>query len=399
MYFKKKRRLIAIAGATLLVSLLILTASVFLPALVQAESGWSHTGSDAKELIPDVLAVSCANVVTNTGDGIIPHHSNQSLTTARTPASMVSYEVFFTESSYSVNGSGADFYTTINISPIELFFGAQFVLEWDCTLFGIMPGWTQMNGEGQLYNGSSPNPGWNDAASVGVKLKGDNPQCPDPTQGRANFLIDWGNYVGLTRDGLGVDVTREGTLVTVRWRTYSDSEYRTGVTDISFAPTLKLVGIDDGAYEYTGTVSWAGTSVATSGTDGVTPTPISTSTPTPTPASTVSPMLSPTAAASPTPTVSLTPAPKSTATKTTPPGYGSGEISIPEDKEEEAEGETAEAEEAAEGDEEIAEENGEPSSPKRISWLILGAIIALSLCLLIVVYYVVRGARRKWSLR
>ena len=62
------------------------------------------------------------------------------------------YDIFFTESNYSVPNDAdgcEDFFTTINIStPIELFFGAQFVLEWDCTLFYIRDSWTQDTGYG-----------------------------------------------------------------------------------------------------------------------------------------------------------------------------------------------------------------------------------------------------------
>jgi hypothetical protein len=175
------------------------------------------------------------------------------------------YAVYFTQPSYEVSGEGVDFYTTINITPIEIFFAAEFGLDWDCTLFELVPGWTQSSGGGQLYNGTSTNPGWTKATSVGVNLAGENPQCTDSTQGHANFLVDWGNYIGLTRDGLGVDVTREGTIVTLRWRTLSGADYKTGTADISWgvsgAGQRKLVGFDAGSYEYTKPITWMNTSV------------------------------------------------------------------------------------------------------------------------------------------
>jgi len=170
------------------------------------------------------------------------------------------YQVFFTRSGYGVSGEGTDFYTTINITPIELLFAAQFVLEWDCTLFELRTGWTQNSGGGRLYNGTSPNPGWTGATSVGLNPTGDNPQCPDPKQGRANFLVDWSNYQHVP-SGFGVNVSREGTIVTLGWRTYSGADFRAGTTDIGFAPTLKLVGFKTGAYDYTRPVAWMDTSV------------------------------------------------------------------------------------------------------------------------------------------
>lgn len=413
MHLNKKRRSFTITRAILTASLVILTASVFSSALAQAESRWCQMGSDTKASITDVRAVPSTNVFAITDDGSIVDRSQQPqpLAMKHSPEStvtstfMMSYEVFFTEPSYGVNGSGTDFFTTINISPIELFFGAQFVLEWDCTLFELLTGWTRNNGHGQLYNGST----WVKATGVGLNPTGNNPQCPDPTQGRANFLIDWGNYAGLTMDGLGLTATREGTLVTIRWRTYSDSAYNSGTTGIDFAPTLKLVGIKDGVYEYTGTVGWTDTLVTISGTNSVTATPTSSSTPTPTPTptptATVSPILSPSATASPTPTVSitptvsLTPAPESTETATTPTGYGSGETSTPEGEGGETAGATAATGDAAGGDGEVTEEDEGTGSPARIRWWVFGAIIALSVCLLIVACYVVKGARRKWSSR
>jgi hypothetical protein len=164
----------------------------------------------------------------------------------------------------------------INISaPIELFFAAQFALEWNCSLLELRNGWTQNNGGGRLYNGTSPNPNWTDATAVGINLVGTCPLSNDgPTQGKANFLVDWGNYYGITRDGEGVNVTAppgsppypaEGELLTVRWRTSGAACYgtthNTGATDIRFVPTCKITGYKDGAYEYTDPVTWTNTSV------------------------------------------------------------------------------------------------------------------------------------------
>ena len=173
-----------------------------------------------------------------------------------------SYEIYFTETEYQVSGEGQEFYTTINISPIELFYGAQFVLEWDCTLFELDGGWTQNNGHGMLYNGTSPNPTWVKASDVALNPTGNNPQCPDPKQGRVNFVVEWSDYYGILRDGEGVDVTEEGTLLTVRWRTHSGADFKTGDTDISFAPAMEICGYLDGAWDYTKPVYWHDTSVA-----------------------------------------------------------------------------------------------------------------------------------------
>jgi len=172
-----------------------------------------------------------------------------------------SYEIYFTETDYQVSGAGQEFYTTINITPVELFYGAQFVLEWDCTLFELDGGWTQSNGHGYLYNGTSPNPTWVKASEVALNPTGDNPQCPDPKQGRVNFMVTWDDYYGIAERGMGVDVNREGTLVTLRWRAHSGADYRTGTTDIRFTPKMKIVGYLIGAYEYTKPVHWHNTSV------------------------------------------------------------------------------------------------------------------------------------------
>ena len=168
-----------------------------------------------------------------------------------------SYAIYFTETDYQVSGAGQEFYTTINITPIELFFGAQFVLVWDCTLFELDGGWTQNNGHGYLYNGSE----WVKASEVALNPTGNNPQCPDPKQGRVNFLVTWDNYYGIAERGMGVDVSSEGTLVTLRWLAHSGADYRTGATDIGFVPKMKIVGYLHGAYEYTKPVHWHNTSV------------------------------------------------------------------------------------------------------------------------------------------
>ena len=96
---------------------------------------------------------------------------------------------------------------------------------------------------------------------MGLNPVGDNPQCPDLKQGQVNFLVDWGNYIGLIRDGEGVDVTKEGTLVTLGWRTYSGADFKAGTTDIRFVPTMKITGFLNGAYDYTKPVAWMDTSV------------------------------------------------------------------------------------------------------------------------------------------
>ena len=187
------------------------------------------------------------------------------------------YAIFFTEANYQVSGEVQDFYTTINITPVELFFGAQFGLEWDCTLFEMRTGWTRSHGGGRLYNGTSPNPGWTRATQVAVNLDGDNNQCPDPTQGLARFAVDWGNYWWITHDyqpglRIGVNVTAppagpdEGQIVRIRWRTYGPSSgttFNQGTTDINFIPgnPCKIIGFWNGPYEYTKPVEWTGTKV------------------------------------------------------------------------------------------------------------------------------------------
>jgi len=173
------------------------------------------------------------------------------------------YRVFFTESSYSVSGEGTDFYTTINITPIEVFFAGQFILEWDCTLFELNTGWTQNNGKGRAWNGTQ----WIDANDNSCNLIGENPQCSDPKQGRAAFLVAWDNYPD-THDFDGIDISAppkgpaEGVFSVVAWRTLSGADFSTGSTEIRFMPTTMLVGFEDGdVYYYTRPVMWGNTSV------------------------------------------------------------------------------------------------------------------------------------------
>jgi len=167
------------------------------------------------------------------------------------------YMVYFTETDYGVSGEAQDFYTTINITPIELFYGAQFVLEWNCSLFEMRTAWTRNNGHGYLHNGSE----WVKASSVGLNRNGENPQCPDPRQGRVNFLVIWDNYWGIAARGTGINVSREGTLVTIGWRTYTGADYREGETGIRFVPTCKVGGYLRGSYDYTRPVQWIDTTV------------------------------------------------------------------------------------------------------------------------------------------
>jgi hypothetical protein len=171
------------------------------------------------------------------------------------------YNIYFTETDYQVSGEGQEFYTTINITPIERFYGAQFVLVWDCTLFEMDTGWTQSKGVARLYNGTSPNPGWTDGV-VALNPTGDNPQCPDPKQGQVKLVVLWSGYIGIVRDGEGVNVTEDGTLLTVGWRTHSGGDFRSGDTDIRFAPEMEICGYLDGGYQYTKPVYWHNTSVA-----------------------------------------------------------------------------------------------------------------------------------------
>ena len=124
------------------------------------------------------------------------------------------------------------------------------MIMWDCTLFEMKTGWTQNNGGGKLYNGTSPHPGWTKASYVGLNPTGNNPQCPDPSQGRVNFLVDWGNYYGITRRGKGVNVSKEGTLLTVKWCTHSEADFKTGASSIRFTQELKAVGYEYGPWEY-----------------------------------------------------------------------------------------------------------------------------------------------------
>ncbi len=132
------------------------------------------------------------------------------------------------------------------------------MLEWDCTLFELRTTWTRNNGHGYLYNGSE----WIKASSVGLNPTGNNPQCPDPRQGRVNFLVVWDNYWGITARGEGVNVSREGTLVTLGWQTYSGTDYSAGTTDIRFVPKTMIGGYLNGAYSYPDRpVVWTGTTV------------------------------------------------------------------------------------------------------------------------------------------
>ena len=198
-----------------------------------------------------------------------------------TPTPTLITEVFFEETSYVISNDAdgcEDFYTTINMTaPIELFFAAQWVLEWDCSLFYIRAAATQNNGAGRLYNGTSPNPNWTLSTAVGCNPTGSG--CPNTGSGdggRANFLVDWGNYYHLP-SGFGVNVTAppgsppypaEGELCTITWRTSGPgcwgSAVNNGSTDIRFAPTMKMVGFLFGAYEYDEhgrTVNWSNSSI------------------------------------------------------------------------------------------------------------------------------------------
>jgi hypothetical protein len=195
------------------------------------------------------------------------------------PVGPVNADVFFEETSYNVQNDGngcENFFITVNMStPVHLFYGARFGLEWDCTLFYIRDAWTQNNGHGRLYNGTSPNPNWSDATKVNVSLAGSS--CPNigaGDQGRANIVVDWSNYWQVVHNGKGVNVTAppgsppypaEAELIYIGWRTAGPGCWgkavNNGSTDIRFVPTLKLMGYDGGIFNYSGSITWHNTSV------------------------------------------------------------------------------------------------------------------------------------------
>ena len=65
----------------------------------------------------------------------------------------------------------------------------------------------------------------------------------------------------IIHDGEGLTITKEGTLLTAKWRTHSGADFEAGATDIRFVPTMKICGYMDGAYDYTEPVYWHNTSV------------------------------------------------------------------------------------------------------------------------------------------
>lgn len=163
-----------------------------------------------------------------------------------------------------MSGELTNFDLMINISSgaeIPYFYAAQWVLEWNCSLFEIRNVWIAGNAVGRLWNGSE----WIESDYTGCSLTGSNPQCPVSTQGKSNFLVEWTNHYQLIQNGEGVTVPAgvEGTMLNaVRFRTYSGGDFKTGTTDITFVPTLKTTGYLFGAYDYDqDNVTWTGTSV------------------------------------------------------------------------------------------------------------------------------------------
>jgi hypothetical protein len=161
---------------------------------------------------------------------------------------------------------------------VDLFYGGQWVLEWNCSLFQLNAAWTQnnANARGMLYNATSPNPGWTYVTSSGVSLSGDGNPCPNPAQGNASFMVEWSGYYWVNNPGplghyRGVNVTAppagpaEGRLIRARWQTYGalcgGTTFNSGTTDIGFKPELALTGFLDGAYDYPCPVIWTDTSV------------------------------------------------------------------------------------------------------------------------------------------
>lgn len=180
-------------------------------------------------------------------------------------------DVYFTESSVNVSGEQTIFDLTINISSgaeIPYFYGGQFVLEWNCSLFEIRNVYIANNALGHLpwYNVS--NGGlleWTHSLPTGCSLTGSNPQCLDENQGKSNFVVDFSNFYGIAAWGEGVNIPAgmEGTLVDkVRFRTYSGGDFKTGTTNISIVPYRKLCGFLAGSYDYDlDNITWTGTSV------------------------------------------------------------------------------------------------------------------------------------------
>jgi hypothetical protein len=194
-------------------------------------------------------------------------------------------DIYFQQNPYNVtqDGDGCEtLWVWINITaPLEYFFAAQFLLEWDCNLLELRTAGTQNSGKGNIYNGSgNSTTGWHLANQNAVNLVGLNPQCPEQgtypapnAQGRAAFLAAWDTYPD-THNGQGINVTApmsgppaEGILSGVRFRTTGPTCYgttiNTGSLNLNFLPTLKIVGYLDGDYDYYATrnVTWANTSV------------------------------------------------------------------------------------------------------------------------------------------
>jgi hypothetical protein len=193
-------------------------------------------------------------------------------------------DIFFTNTSRTITGPCVQFWTWINIStPVELFFAGQFLLEWDCNLLELRTTPTQNLGHGRAWNGSE----WFDSDDNALNLLGTDTHCPEqgtyPSpngQGRSAFLVAWDSYPDTHScgpwSGCGINISahpntslEEAYWSGLRWRTSGPACYgttaNTGTTDITFRPTLMIVGYADGDYDYYDdhprTITWYNTSV------------------------------------------------------------------------------------------------------------------------------------------
>ena len=160
-----------------------------------------------------------------------------------------------------------DVVVNMSVDPtVELFYGAWFRLQWNCTLMKFIDTWVGMTGN--LYNGSA----WHAASSVSGNPTGDIAGCNQTAecaamgggdQGCANILALWDNYFRITNNGTGINATAaplssEGTLAKLRFKTSGPvgnpcawgNQLNYGTTDLEFIPNLEIVGYLDGSFYY-----------------------------------------------------------------------------------------------------------------------------------------------------
>ena len=151
-----------------------------------------------------------------------------------------SVTVYFNRSSYTVDESEA-FWTSVMISAVDYFWGAQFDIEYDYTLIEARPGAAR---RGSLYDANTGN--WTEADAISVSRVGSGPN----EEGLIRVLVDWRNHPP-AHGSTGLDTTG-GTLAHLKWRTTTSA----GTTGLNFAGTEYISKLLVG-YGPPPTVEWA----------------------------------------------------------------------------------------------------------------------------------------------